>query len=107
MYCKNCGGDGHGAGECSKPKLRPRLNLPSPEVLAEAERVVGRVADAMFGKDPPVAFDGKRVIAVTKQSNTETLLSNARHCPTCRCKPKVYKTNADKQAAYRKRKKGE
>ena len=95
MYCKNCGGDGHGAGECKKP---PRANIPSPEVLREATEFVEGVAKAMFSK--PVT----KVVTPGAASVTAQVTGGkpaGKHCPTCRCQKL---TNAEKQKAYRARK---
>ena len=58
---------------------------------------------------PTVKRDAEPIITAMSNVNvandvTGVMVSVTKHCPTCTC-PRVYKSNADKQRAYRERKK--
>lgn len=76
MYCKRCGSDGHYVGDCQR-------------VVEQTIKVTVK----------PVTIASH---AVTPASNDHR--NDVKHCPTCSCSTRKYKSKAEKQAAYRKRK---
>lgn len=83
MYCKRCGGSDHETSRCSLAVAA----IPKREL---SSRPASKSVTAMITS------------SVTKRRNAKT--AGPKHCPTCNCQ-KVYFSNADRQRAYRERRK--
>lgn len=94
MYCKQCG-QIHDTREC----------LPLKTIKRGADKIVKET----WGEKPYKPF--KQIVAeleerqrVTASVTSKPVTDTVTHCPGCRCFVKKYKSNAEKQKAYRQRK---
>jgi Zinc knuckle len=85
MYCNNCGSPDHFAKDCTKPRGEYK---PFKQIVSELEERQKKKLDKSVTNDVTI-------------TNTVT---KKKHCPTCTC-TRVYKSNADRQRAFRERQK--
>jgi len=79
-----------------------RHYLTEPHVLSDLTTVT--MSNTKPPKKAPSVTVSNEPLPKVTESVTE---GNTPHCPTCRCFGPKYKTNAERQAAYRERKREE
>lgn len=89
-YCYECSTDQHWPGECPKRNVSRTVDISASKPNGSQKvDVAKKTLRAKLLRD-----------AVTKRDTVTPGL----HCPTCTCqKPRVYKSNAERQKAYRDR----